>query len=128
MNHLQIVSLTATFDFDWPSLVRKFFAVQMPVANVGELFLSIDCFLNKGPSNSTSDSPNDGALRILYLKVLIMAVVPIVMVILVYLAWALITCRQSDKKACKEKAFSSMVIILFLVHPSIVQYMFKVFK
>lgn len=45
MNHIQIISLTASFDFNWPELVRKFFDIASYPANVGNSIFSIDCFV-----------------------------------------------------------------------------------
>lgn len=45
MNHIQLITLTASFDFHWPELVNKFFAIPAPAATVGDSLFSFDCFL-----------------------------------------------------------------------------------
>lgn len=34
LNHVQLILLTASFDFDWPQLVIEFFDAAKPVASV----------------------------------------------------------------------------------------------
>ena len=36
MNHLQLLLLTASFEFDWPEQVDKFFEVAEPVAQISQ--------------------------------------------------------------------------------------------
>ena len=45
MNYIQIVTLTISFNLDWPSLVKSMFSVQSQAGNSDQLF-SIDCFLS----------------------------------------------------------------------------------
>ena len=42
MNHLQLLILTASFDFDWPDRVNKIFETSEPVAQVTTQILSFD--------------------------------------------------------------------------------------
>ena len=42
MNHLQLIFLTASFDFDWPKRVQKYFETTEPVANGPSQLLSFD--------------------------------------------------------------------------------------
>jgi hypothetical protein len=42
MNHLQLIVLTASFDFDWPERVLKLFETTEPVAEVSSQVLSFD--------------------------------------------------------------------------------------
>lgn len=45
-----------------------------------------------------------------------------------YGVWAIISIKQNDKKVLKTKAISTVVILLFLVHPNIVNFVFNVFN
>ena len=42
MNHLQLLILTASFDFDWPDRVLKIFEASEPVAQVTTQVSSFD--------------------------------------------------------------------------------------
>ena len=42
MNHLQLIVLTASFDFDWPDNVTEFYDTTRPVSQVAQQILSFD--------------------------------------------------------------------------------------
>ena len=42
MNHLQLILLTASFDFNWPQNVEDFFETSEPIAQVSQQVLSFD--------------------------------------------------------------------------------------
>lgn len=42
MNHLQLLVLTSSFDFDWPDRVLELFNTSKPVAQVSTQILSFD--------------------------------------------------------------------------------------
>ncbi len=45
LNHIQIVVLTASFDFKWPPMVVQYFSASKPVGEVTSQIISIDCFV-----------------------------------------------------------------------------------
>ncbi len=69
-----------------------------------------------------------GFSRILYVKILIMSLLPIIFFIVCYSVWSIISCRNRDPRLLKTRAISSVVILLFFIHPNIVQYMFDMFN
>lgn len=86
----------------------------------------MDCFLSRQIDNSTDAS--DEFFRPLYFKVLLMSFLPILLFIGCYSVWALISLKTKDYKNLKSRSISSLVILLFLIHPNLVQMMFKLFK
>ena len=60
MNHLQMLSLIATFDFEWPNQLSKFFQAMEPVSQSSIQILSLDCFFDKRDTlvNSNSTGKN----------------------------------------------------------------------
>ena len=129
MNHLQLITLTASFDFHWPEVVNKFFAVPGPAATVGDQLFSFDCFLvGEAGDVLTYLDPTKQYFRVFYVKLIIMALLPIILSIIVYSVWGIICCVKKDYSQLKTKAISSMVILLFLIHPNIVQTMFSHFQ
>ena len=128
MNHLQLLILTASFDFDWPDRVNKMFETSEPVAQVTTQILSFDWFLDQ---RSEGENSGDGNLvRIYYQKMIMFALLPLLLALGSLLFWNLYFCRKS--KTSKEKKISRMmatlIILFFFVHPSIVEYMFSNFK
>lgn len=55
MNHIQLIMLTSSFNFNWPDLLNKFFNYSAPAATVGDQLFSIDCFLTAAAPESDSD-------------------------------------------------------------------------
>ena len=88
--------------------------------------LSIDCFL--GTSTETSLEANNDFFRIYYIKLLIMGLLPILLFLCCYIVWGIYSCKTKDYSNLKSRAISSLIILLFLFHPNIVQYMFSAFK
>jgi len=64
MNHLQLLLLTASFDFEWPEKIESFFAISEPVAEVSTQILSFDCFLDTRTSSDTN--AEDSFFRVYY--------------------------------------------------------------
>ena len=124
MNHLQLIVLTASFDFDWPKTVLKLFKATEPVAQVTTQVFSFDCFLDQ-----RSDTGDDNTIRLYYQKMIMYAVCPILMTLGSVIYWKLYSCKKSRTvRSIKERIIATTIILFFLVHPSIVTYMFSNFK
>lgn len=83
MNHLQLIVLTASFDFDWPKRILKLFNTTKPVAQVSDQIISFDCFLDQRSNGSTGGN----LIRLYYQKMIMYALLPIVMAICCYMFW-----------------------------------------
>jgi hypothetical protein len=125
MNHLQLIYLTASFDFDWPDNVESFFETSEPVAQVSQQVLSFDCFLDQ-----RSDSGDSNVIRLFYQKMIMYALLPLLLAAGSAAFWYFyFWCKKSrstEKRA--GRIISTLIILLFLVHPTILQYMFSNFK
>lgn len=53
LNHIQLIMLTSSFDFSWPTVVKEFFKSNQILGEASDQILSIDCFLN-GDSKEVS--------------------------------------------------------------------------
>lgn len=120
-----MILLTASFKFRWPTIVEEFFSVSKPISQVSEQILSFDCFLGQ---TSTSLDKSDDYFRVYYIKLLMMALLPITLFMICYTVWGIYSWKVKDFSNLKNRAISSVVILLFLFHPNIVQYMFGSFK
>ena len=134
MNHIQLIVLTASFKFDWPDQVESFFNTATPVAQATTQIVSVDCFL-KGSvsvSDATSETPSsdNSYSRTFYYKLVMLGLFPFVTAAASILFWTLYQrCKGAEKAGnVSAKAMSTLIIILFLIHPSIVSFMFFNFK
>lgn len=92
LNHLQVLTLTASFDFEWPEELVTFFRGIQPVSEASSQILSINCFIG-----DKSIKTND----IFIVKNSVMAVLPLIMIILAIIVWYLILLFQHTKKSMK---------------------------
>ena len=57
-----------------------------------------------------------------------MAFIPVILLIICYSVWLIIAKIKKDLSILKTRAISSLVILLFFVHPNIVQFLFGLFN
>eukprot|EP00347_Sterkiella_histriomuscorum_P001991 403369895 len=123
MNHIQLIMLTASFDFKWPKLILEFFDSSKPVAQASNQIVSFDCFLDNRKSNTDSSST-----RLFFYKLIMISIIPFICAIASFGFWYLYWNIKKKSFEYLGKAISTLIILLFLVHPSIVQNMFYNFK
>ena len=139
MNHIQLILMTASFKFSWPTVVTDFFDIAKPIASASTQVMSFDCFLysysgSSANSNTTKVIPTSyvqpeiSAFRIYFLKLIMLAMLPLLLAGLSFGVWNLHKLIKGIKTSVHGKSLSTLVIILFLIHPNIVQYMFFNFK
>jgi hypothetical protein len=121
INHFQLVSISASFNLDWPRLVLNVLQGQENIGVVTDQILSIDCLL----SGYTNDNHTE---YVYYTKLIIAVFLPIVIIIACTIIWGIVSCYKYSTKYLKQELVASIIILLFLVHSSIVQSMFSTFN
>jgi len=146
LNHMQLLILTASFDFQWPNAVKEMFKSAAPVAEASTQFISFDCFIDSRESNDDTDT-----LRLFYSKLVMLAILPFLIVAFAFLTWLCIFKVNSRSKEKSEihyiegnqndhtqvdikknyerslsetqklmgRVVATIIIMLFLAHPSI---------
>ena len=124
MNHIQLLVLTSTFNLKWPSRVEDLFNTSKPVAEVSTQILSVDWFLDQ------RNNGKENIIEIYYMKMMMYALIPIVMAVFWYVVWSLIYCfkKKVSEGQKSGRITASLIIMFFLIHPSIVQCMFSNFE
>ncbi|CDW81646.1 UNKNOWN [Stylonychia lemnae] len=125
LNHFQLILVTASFDFRWSQQIVEFFSSTKQVATASTQIFSFDCFLDKRSSN---DQSSQGLNRIFFQKLIMIALLPFLLTILCFIVWNTYMKIQKNQVEMRGKILSSLVILLFLVHPSLVTYSFQNFK
>ncbi|CDW71354.1 UNKNOWN [Stylonychia lemnae] len=130
LNHIQLIMLTASFNFNWPAQVMAFFDTSKPVAAVSTQILSFDCFLDLRTSNAqfTGNKAPFYDMRIFFQKLVMLGILPFVCALATIIFWRVFKIIKKTEIGIRSRLISTMVIVLFLIHPSIVQYMFLDFK
>ena len=149
-NHFQLLTITASFDLSWPPVLQQFFTSAKPVSDASSQFFSVDCFLDK--RNTANEENGDSLTRVFFQKLIVEALAPIVIVLTCIAVWQAIfkvTHLLNDRplpieegsirnNASREEMLESdlkqgriittIIVILFLFHPTITTTMFNAFK
>ena len=103
LNHIQMISITASFDMDWPESVKTIFAFAAPVKDLTDAIVKFDCFMDRrdpalvDPYEFYND-PEE--LRVVYQKMILYAAMPILLAMICYIVWTLIgKCYKYSKEA-----------------------------
>ncbi|CAI2371780.1 unnamed protein product [Moneuplotes crassus] len=121
-NYIQIVSTSISLTANYPSSVTSFFSIVDEIGSSSETFLSFDCFIEdhevKGPFGSNS-----------VFKLFLMGLLPIILFTLVALIWIIIKAiKPSSVKSLERNFVISFISILFLLHPTITEQSFGLFR
>jgi len=119
MNYLQIVILAASFNLAWPEQVLQLFSAQESAGSFTEQAFSVDCFL------APSDSAN--ADIVVFRKLIVMAVLPVFLAAVSCVIWVCIQCYKRYDNFPRDSLIATMVILLFLAHPTLTKYLFNIF-
>jgi len=93
MNHMQMILITASFDLDWPPQVKEIFASSAPIAEITNAIVSFDCWMDsRNPENVDKFNfrAGENEWRVIYQKLMINAVLPIIMCAASYSVWWLV--------------------------------------
>ncbi|TNV74992.1 hypothetical protein FGO68_gene289 [Halteria grandinella] len=85
LNHLQILSLTASFDFEWPEQLTSFYQTMQPASDVSTSLLSIDCLLQSDEFQNFSNQ-----YRLYQVKGTFLALLPILLIASSTIVWLII--------------------------------------
>ena len=112
-NYFQIITSAASFNLTFPSSLEGFFEGVKTVGESAKIFLSVDCFIQDFEMVKNTDTTE-------YFKAFMTALSPFIFVTLVLLAWLIITIfKRYNKTQFLNRAIISIIIVLFLLHPSI---------
>jgi hypothetical protein len=120
-NYLQLIMLTAQLKLEWPQLVLDFFSVHQTAGTVAEQMFSFDCYLE--------DDENENSYKDIYFRKLIFfAMIPFFLCLLSLFFWFVITLFKRSSKNFSRHVMATIVVLIFLAHPSLTQSMFAVFS
>ena len=69
-----------------------------------------------------------GDMPIIYIKLCILAIMPVFLIIVSYVAWSVILRIQNRREEHYTKFIATMVLLLFLIHPSLTQSFIDMFN
>ena len=113
-NHLQLIVITLNFDLDWPSQVSQVNETAKPLADVSSRIISFDCFLG--------DNLMVSKVFIYFLTYILL---PFFLGFLSFTFWQVM--YRSDRRKALNRFTATLIILLFLFHPSITNNVFGLF-
>jgi hypothetical protein len=120
-NYLQLIMLTAQLQLDWPQIVIDFFAVHQTAGNVAEQMFSLDCYLE-------DDSDENSYRKVYFQKLIFISLVPFFLCFLSISFWTVIVFAKGKTKNFARHVMATIVVLMFLAHPSLTKTMFGVFS
>ena len=126
-NYMQLISIIGVFNFEWPDEVDNLFNSTSKASQASESFFSFDCLLRQPAFTNIGMSS-------FFAKLLVMALSPIAFGVVIIAVWYIIYAIKYKKKLKEHKLqleaniVTSMVVTLFLLHPSIVELAIESFK
>ena len=126
-NYIQILSILGNFPFNWPEELVNLFSDNKQAVSSSQSFFSIDCFLKQ-------DVFSKVGLRVFFTKLMLYALSPIGFILIAFIVWLMVYFVKYGRymkqhireyKAC---VITSIVILLFMIHPNIIQADFEAFS
>lgn len=119
-NHIQIVGLISHIDFDWPTVIDKFQNSESELSQAQERLLSFDCLLQYRDPDPT--------MPVYYQKLLVYILLPVLLSLGALTFWLPVTFFQKRLNTFRSNYTSTLVILLFLVHPDLTETLLQSFN
>jgi len=116
--------LTASFNLNWPKPLREFFNITEPAAEIATQVFSFECFMD---SRREGEDTSASLYRIYFMKLGIISVLPFLVLATSATFWNIYLSFYKRPKDFSNRFISTVIILLFLIHPTIVQVLFDVF-
>ena len=118
-NHLQLAGIIGAIDFEMPSLLQFIPDLQKDISEAADHLLSLDCFINTVQSS----------VRLIWLKLVLYFMLPLIVGLVSFLFWFIYTrVKKQYREYMSDYITSTIVVVLFIVHPNICQMVFQIFN
>ena len=117
MSTLQMLSLFSTFPIVWPKIFTEIFQIGGTIVVLGQHNVNMKCLLK-----DVSD------LEVFYMTGVFWALVPLLLIVACIVIWYLLACKCIKKEQnynVKSRIQTSIVALLYLIHPSLCSQAFK---
>jgi len=95
INHVQLILIIAAFNYNWPDSLQSFFDISRPFSQPFSEFIELDCLTHnyeRGKNNNTV------GLRLYFIQVLFLALLPIIFVGFSWLGWKIQNMRVKSQQ------------------------------
>ena len=131
LNHVQLITITSSFNFQWPSMILSFFSYIAPLAKASDNIISTDCvldFRSKSGFDKDANTAPAGEIRIEQINVVMYWTFPWIIAFFVLVSYAIILKRYRQMKMLNSRFVTAYIFIIFMIFPSITQRMVDQFN
>ncbi|CAI2367995.1 unnamed protein product [Moneuplotes crassus] len=121
-NYFQLISLTPSYQFNYPESIYHAFNPIEKVGSSSESFLSFDCFFSD--SNIVAFTPST-----VIFKLFLSAILPAIAIVLIVLFW--VGFSYTNFKWCQDTKRGitvTVICLLFLIHPTLTNLSLTMFQ
>jgi hypothetical protein len=119
-NYLQLILLSSQLNLDWPDTAKEYFTYQNFAADVDRQLFSIDCYFEEDSQQSVDE--------IYYNKVIALAFIPVLLPTAAALYWSVVYYFKRQKRVFRLHLVTTIVVLFFLVLPSLIKQYFTVYN
>mmetsp|Transcript_10585 Transcript_10585/g.20407 ORF Transcript_10585/g.20407 Transcript_10585/m.20407 type:complete len:511 (+) Transcript_10585:842-2374(+) len=121
-NYLQLVILATQLNLDWPDFVLDFFEKQKLASSVDQQLYSFDCYLLK------EDDSEEAYKRVYFQRLVLLSTLPLALAFFSVVFWMGVYMKTHKAGYLRKELVTTLVVLFFLVHPSLVKEYFSVFS
>ncbi|CDW91193.1 UNKNOWN [Stylonychia lemnae] len=122
LNHFQLMILTSSFKFQWSEEIQNLFSITENLGQISTQLFSIDCLLDKRRIGQIPQDQIQIYDRLYFQKLMLITMVPLLIFGACYSFWKIYQSVSKKSSYLNVKIKMSIVILLFLVHPTLVRY------
>ncbi len=121
---IQFNAVAASLEYDWPAFAKGLLDMQHATINIGTSLVNTDCFV----------AENSGQIRPVYVKSLVLALIPLVSVLLAVAILSLVNIYRVRKdkawshQQIRDMCVASVCLVLFIIHPSLTLATFRMMR
>jgi hypothetical protein len=148
LNHMQMIIVAMTFDIEWPAFIATFLNNLSKLAELVTAVISFDCWVDPRSRDpgawdayragwetdpESEFRPYEGELRLTYVTLLLWVAIPIACCLASFGIWQSIGLYYRGGPSADSalqtytKFLSTLIILLFVTHPLISQYLIQMF-
>ena len=117
MNYLQLVIACSSVPLNYPHQLLEFSNAQKKVGNLDNQIFSIDCFFEEPDS-----------IDVIERKLIVIVLAPVLEAVLAAVIWLFVKLVRGKTKSVFSKLVASVIVLFFLLHPTITRYAFSLFE
>ena len=109
INFVQVMMLMNNFQIIWPPVLTRYFDGLYVSGNSSQMAFSAECY------------SDEGEIKYMYQKLILMTVMPGAITILSFLAWGIVSLAKHNSSYITQHNICTMCVLLLTVHPIILQ-------